>query len=80
MTITDQDMRNQVTTALAGSEGDYDIDGIVSEIQEHFGTVPIDDVPHEDFWTIVAAFDASPTGRVTTTIVGSRRFLEYKTR
>lgn len=57
MTITDHDMRTAVIETLAGTAGDYDIRGIVDEIQRVYGTVDIDAVPSEAYWEIVARHD-----------------------
>lgn len=56
MTTTDQDMRDQVTATLKGSgesvEG-YDVHAIVSELQQIFGTMDIENMPHDIFWGTV---------------------------
>lgn len=51
--FTVNDMREQIIRALDGREIEFDVDGIVDEIQAAFGTVDIDTIPDTDFWTIV---------------------------
>lgn len=58
-TITDQDMRDQVTEALGGDTGDYDVNYIVEKIQQEWGTANINAVPEQLFWDIVADGDRS---------------------
>lgn len=53
MTFTSSDLHDQVTTATNASDGDYDIDAIVEDIQTKYGTVDIDTIPADEFWTIV---------------------------
>jgi hypothetical protein len=53
MTMTDHDMREQVKAALDGREDAYDVEAIVSEIQETYGTTDIETLPGEHFWTLV---------------------------
>jgi len=55
MTITDRDMREQVTTSLEPYEEDYDVNAIVDEIQAKYGTININKFPDdvEVYWTIV---------------------------
>lgn len=60
MTATpDHDMRNQVTATIAGHEADYDIPGIVDEIQASYGTVDIHTVDGAVYWKIVDRHDIS---------------------
>lgn len=54
MTFTDRDLREQVTASLGTDGGDFDVPGIVDEIQAVFGTVPLDEVPTGAYWEIVA--------------------------
>lgn len=58
-TITDRDMREQVTTALGFEDGDFDVPAIVDALQLAYGTVDIDDIPSDDFWAIVQKHDKS---------------------
>lgn len=48
--ITDRDMRDQVLATLPDAEDDYDVAGIVEEIQRRYGTVDIDIVPDSEYW------------------------------
>jgi uncharacterized protein with von Willebrand factor type A (vWA) domain len=50
-------MRNQVLEALDGSEGDFDVEGIVEEIHAEHGLVDIDELPSAYFWGVVAKHD-----------------------
>jgi hypothetical protein len=52
---TSRDMRDQITTACDASEGQYDIDAILTDLQTAHGTVNIDAIPADDFWTTVLA-------------------------
>jgi hypothetical protein len=58
-TVTDHDMRNQVAEALGSEGADFDVPGIVDEIQAAYGTVHIDKVPHHIFWGIVERHDTT---------------------
>lgn len=51
--ITDRDMRNQIHEVLGEEDANFNISGIVDEIQRTFGTVDIDTIPSVDFWPIV---------------------------
>ncbi|MEU8136088.1 hypothetical protein [Streptodolium elevatio] len=51
--FTQTDLRNQVITATDASEGTYDVDAIVEEIQDTYGTVDVDTLDHHEFWDIV---------------------------
>ncbi len=53
--ITSTDMRNQIQTATDASEGAYDVDAILADLQDAYGTVDIDTIDAEDFWAIVGA-------------------------
>lgn len=53
MTFTSRDLRDQIKTATDASDGDYDIDAIAEDIQGKYGTVDIDTIPTDEFWTIV---------------------------
>lgn len=57
--ITDQDIAQQVSQALAPELSDFDLDAIVSEIQATYGLVDIDTIPHDDFWALVERHDIS---------------------
>lgn len=60
MTFTDHDMRNQVAETL-GSEGDqYDVPGIVDELQARYGTVHIDAIDTAWYWTVVLRHCTDP--------------------
>lgn len=59
--FTDHDLRNQVAESLGSEGADFDIEGIVSEIQAAYGTVPIDQVPHAIYWGIVERHDNTLT-------------------
>lgn len=52
--MTDKDMREQVIQALGDDAGNYQIDWIVEEIQQRYGTVDIDHVGPDEFWAIVS--------------------------
>lgn len=54
-TITDREMREQVTEALTPYADDYDVNGIVDDIQALHGTININSWPGdiEGFWKIV---------------------------
>ncbi len=56
-TFTDRDLREQVIASLDGAADDFDVQGIVDEIQSAYGTVPIEDVPHAIYWGIVERHD-----------------------
>lgn len=58
-TVTDHDMRDQVAESLGSEGADFDIPGIVDEIQAAYGTVHIDTVPHDFYWRIVERHDTS---------------------
>jgi hypothetical protein len=51
--ITDRDMREQVREVLGAEDACFDITAIVSEIQSIYGTVAIDTISGEEFWSIV---------------------------
>lgn len=51
--ITDRDMREQVTDALAPHQEDYNVDGIASDIKDRVGLVDINMVPAAQLWSIV---------------------------
>ena len=53
--MTDTEMRNQIKTATDASDGTYDVDAILADLQDQFGTVDIDTIPADDFWTVVLA-------------------------
>jgi hypothetical protein len=57
--ITDHDMRDQAREALANSDGDFDVHGIVADIQAAYGTVHLNEVPAGRFWEIVRNRDNS---------------------
>jgi hypothetical protein len=52
MTFTDRDLREQVAASI-GARDDFDVPGIVDEIQATYGTVPLDKVPTDVYWWIV---------------------------
>lgn len=59
---TDADIRHDVDRALQGAPGypdDYDTDAIVGEIVERVGVECYADLPHDEFWQIVARHDES---------------------
>jgi hypothetical protein len=60
--ITQNDKREQVLRTLDGRDGDYNVDGIVTVIQDIYGTVDIDTVPSQFYWTVVADHDFSGIG------------------
>lgn len=53
--ITSSEMRDQIRTATDASDGTYDIDAILADLQNAHGTVDIDAIAPEDFWTVVLA-------------------------
>lgn len=56
MTTTDQDMRDQVKASIEGSgesAADYDVNAIVDELQQIFGTMDVENMPHDIFWGTV---------------------------
>jgi hypothetical protein len=63
MTITDGDMRRQVTEALRAGERpqDFDVTAIVDELIGRFGLVNIDTIDNAAFWGVVAAHDTTST-------------------
>lgn len=62
MTITSDDIRQQVNTAI-GAQAEFgdtiDRDGIVREIVDTHGLVDVDSIDHDAFWTIVARHDST---------------------
>ncbi len=60
-TFTDHDLRDQVIASLDGREDDFDVPGIVDEVQSAYGTVHIDKVPHAIYWGIVERHDNTIT-------------------
>jgi hypothetical protein len=54
--ITSNEMRDQIRTAVNASDGEYDIDGILAELQEQYGTVDVDSIESAAFWAIVGAY------------------------
>lgn len=61
MTITDGDMRRQVTEVLRAGERpqDFDVTGIVDELIGRFGLVNVDTIDNAAFWGVVAAYDTT---------------------
>lgn len=60
--ITSADITRQVTSAIdaAGDEAaGFDIRGIVTEIKETHGLVPVESIEHDAFWGIVANHDVT---------------------
>jgi hypothetical protein len=57
--ITDRDIREQVGVSLQEFGGDFDIDGIVDEIQRTYGRVNIDEIESQAYWALVARHDTS---------------------
>lgn len=57
MTFTSADLRDQVVSYLGNTADDYDVSGIVNEIQAKYGTVDIDTIDGSDFMTLVSRFD-----------------------
>ncbi len=51
--ITNQDIDRQVRQALGADVQDFDVAGIVAEIQQTYGLVDIDAIDTSHFWTIV---------------------------
>lgn len=49
------DMRDQIKTATDASDGTYDVDAILADLQEQFGTVAVDTIDTDAFWTVVMA-------------------------
>lgn len=54
MTITDRDMRRQVKDVTDAAHGEFDVDAIVTDIRDRFGTVSVDSLAPEDFWLIIS--------------------------
>jgi hypothetical protein len=52
-TRTAEDVRHEVITSLAGSESEFNVDGIVDAIVSNYGLDSIDDIPSNAYWTIV---------------------------
>jgi hypothetical protein len=71
MTFTSRDLRHQITTATDASDGDYDVDAIVEDIQAKYGTVDIDAIPQDEFWAIVGDHALWTIGEVATHIGAS---------
>lgn len=59
MTITDRDIRQQVTDSLHQVLDGIDLDGIVREITGTYGLVGIETISHDAYWTIVARHDGT---------------------
>jgi hypothetical protein len=59
ITITDQDMRDQVTRSIETEENLFNVPAIVDELQERYGTVHIDEIPSDAYWAIVEKHDIS---------------------
>lgn len=57
--ITDQDMRAQVVTTLAGRDDDYDVVQLVDALITAYGVCDVDDIPSDAYWATVARFDVS---------------------
>lgn len=55
--ITDRDMREQVKSSLTSEVGDFDVNAIVDDLQDAYGTVHIDEIPSERYWEIVEKHD-----------------------
>lgn len=53
--FTSSDMRNQIQTATDASEGTYDVDAILADLQDAHGTVDVDTIDTDAFWAVVAA-------------------------
>ena len=54
--ITDRDIADQVKASLNTDVDDFDVEGIVDEIQRTygpFGVADVLDIDHADFWKIV---------------------------
>lgn len=61
-TITDRDMREQVTQSVISEPGgvsDFDVNAIVETLQERYGLVHIDEIPSDIYWDIVQQHDTS---------------------
>lgn len=58
---TDLKLRNEIIRYLdaGGGPADFDVDGILATVQAKYGTVPIDDIPSEDWIDIVMVHDTS---------------------
>lgn len=53
--MTSNNMRDQIRTAVNASDGDYDLDAILADLQDAHGTVNIDSIDAAAFWTVVLA-------------------------
>lgn len=58
-TITDRDVRKQITTAIEASHnpGDFDVDGITEHIIRVYGLVNIDTISSDEFWGVLFLYD-----------------------
>lgn len=59
MTITNRDMRDQVTQATDASEGTYDVPGIVTALISQYGLVDTNTIDHDAFWSVCLAHTVS---------------------
>lgn len=53
--MTSHDMRDQIRTAVNASDGEYDIDAILTALQDTYGTTDINDIDPTAFWAVVGA-------------------------
>jgi hypothetical protein len=54
--MTSNNMRDQIRTAVNASDGEYDVDAILADLQAAHGTVDIDSIDADAFWTVVLAY------------------------
>lgn len=60
--FTRKDMERQVREALDAGEGGaagFDVDKIIDDIQDDFGTVDLSEVPSAVWWSVVQRHDRS---------------------
>lgn len=60
MTITDRDMRDEVTRSLTDYVGDHDVEAIVAELKTRYGLVRIDAIPYDAYWETVRKHRSDP--------------------
>lgn len=53
--MNSNEMRDQIKTATDASDGTYDIDAILADLQDAYGTCDIDSIDAGAFWTTVLA-------------------------
>lgn len=57
--LDSHDMRDQVSEALGDLVCEYDVPAIVEALQAEHGTVDVDTIPHDAFWSAVMDHDST---------------------